>query len=90
MADQRSNPPQHYIEKPIFAGARAGLMQCASGDDCDWVFFGPREKFQAAWTEHWRLAHSEEVGVVFTHGSGSRLADVLAMQNRQPEIVIAR
>lgn len=90
MADQRKNPSQHYIPKSLFAGAKNGLMQCASGEDCDWTFFGPRSKFQAAWTDHWRQCHSEEVGVVYTHDSGSRLADLAAMQNRQPEIVIAR
>lgn len=59
-------PPQFYTEKPIFMGAKNAILNCAV-EGCDFVFVGPRGMFQQAWNEHWRMNHSQEIGIAYTH-----------------------
>lgn len=57
------NPPQYEIEKPIFQGAANAFIDCKI-EGCDWSLFGKREVLRHAWNEHYRMNHSQEIGVV--------------------------
>ena len=61
-----ANPPQYYIDKPIFRGQQNGLIDCQVRE-CDWSFAGPRPLLKEAWNEHYRMNHSEEIGVMHVH-----------------------
>jgi hypothetical protein len=60
------DPPQYRLEKPIFQGAQNAFIDCQV-DDCDWSFFGKRDTLKAAWNEHYRMNHSQQVGAVLVH-----------------------
>ena len=60
------DPPQYLIDKPIFQGARNGVVSCQVGD-CTWDFAGPRDTLKHAWNEHYRMNHSQDVGVVYVN-----------------------
>jgi hypothetical protein len=59
-----TNPPQYSITKPIFQGQRNAVLDCTL---CDWSLAGPREVLGHAWNEHYRINHSQEIGVVNVH-----------------------
>lgn len=61
-----NNPPQYYIPKPIFQGQANGLIECQA-EGCSWDFAGPRDVLKEAWNQHYRINHSEEIGVVHIH-----------------------
>jgi hypothetical protein len=57
------NPPQFRVEKPLFRGAQNAVIRC-SVEECGWNACGPRDDLGKAWNEHYRMHHSQEVGVV--------------------------
>lgn len=56
------NPKQFHIDKPIFRGALNAVIRC-SVEGCGWNAAGPKGELGKAWNEHYRLNHSQEVGV---------------------------
>ena len=59
-----TDPPQFYIAKPIFEGAKNSVIECKL---CGWHFGGPRPDLKEAWNEHYRMHHSQEVGEAHIH-----------------------
>ena len=56
------NPPQYAVDKPIFQGAQTAVMRCQV-DGCGWNACGPKSDLKHAWNEHYRMNHTQEVGV---------------------------
>ena len=56
-------PPQFYVDKPIFRGAQNLVMRCQV-EGCGWHASGARDQLKLAWNEHYRQFHSQEVGTV--------------------------
>lgn len=61
ISGDRRQPKQYYIDKPIFQGARNGVIQCHA-EGCDWTFAGPRPLLKEAWNDHYRMNHAQEIG----------------------------